>query len=217
MPLQPNDDRGIATLNAALDNHVIATTGYSNFPGYIPNYAGDEDSGLEAVIPDLVRKTRAQAHTLLDSINLDWVEVAHTLTASYIESTGKTVRVTAYDHNWNSWGGGYPEGALIGLRKGDQVNIDASYISNTVPTSLTFSDVTVTAINVDGSDSWFEFELTTAPETPYDYELLNSVTIHSTVYAGTNLVNVITMQRANYEAGMIVDEYTGVHVRYFED
>ena len=31
----------------------IATTGYSNYPSFIPNYAGDGDTGLEAVVPDL--------------------------------------------------------------------------------------------------------------------------------------------------------------------
>ena len=34
-------------------NHEIATTGYSNYPSFIENYAGDGDTGLEAVVPDL--------------------------------------------------------------------------------------------------------------------------------------------------------------------
>lgn len=35
------------------DNHEIATTGYSNYPSFIPNYLGDGDTGLEAVVPNL--------------------------------------------------------------------------------------------------------------------------------------------------------------------
>lgn len=35
------------------DNHEIATTGYSNYPSFIPNYSGDGDTGLEAVVPNL--------------------------------------------------------------------------------------------------------------------------------------------------------------------
>jgi hypothetical protein len=35
------------------DSHTIATTGYSNYPAFIPNYAGDGDTGLEAVVPNL--------------------------------------------------------------------------------------------------------------------------------------------------------------------
>ena len=33
--------------------HDIATTGYSNYPAFIENYAGDGDTGLEAVVPNL--------------------------------------------------------------------------------------------------------------------------------------------------------------------
>lgn len=218
MPLQPNDDRGsgAAQLNASLDNHIIATTGWSNFPGFIPNYSGDEDSGLEAVIPDCVRLTRTQAQNLLAAANLDWFEVAHNLEANYIESTGTTVRISAYNESWNNWGG-YQGAELNGLRVGDQVNIDATYNANASNVVVNFNDVTVTAINVDGTDSWFEFELPTAPGTPYDYELINASTIHSTVYAGTNLVNVITLQRSNHAAGSIKDEGFEVHLRYFAD
>ena len=34
--------------------HDIATTGYSNYPEFLPNYAGDGDTGLEAVVPNIV-------------------------------------------------------------------------------------------------------------------------------------------------------------------
>jgi hypothetical protein len=34
-------------------NHDMITEGYSNYPSFIANYAGDGDIGLEAVVPDL--------------------------------------------------------------------------------------------------------------------------------------------------------------------
>jgi hypothetical protein len=34
-------------------NHDMITEGYSNYPSFIENYAGDGDTGLEAVVPDL--------------------------------------------------------------------------------------------------------------------------------------------------------------------
>lgn len=34
--------------------HDIATTGYNNFPAFLPNYAGDGDTVLEAVMPNLI-------------------------------------------------------------------------------------------------------------------------------------------------------------------
>lgn len=206
LPMQPDDDRGMATLDPALDNHVIATTGYSNFPGFIPDYAGDEDSGLEAVIPDFVRMKQNAVYALANSLNLEIFDVSHNPQISYLSSTGKTVRVTAYDTNWNTWGGGYPEGALVGLRVGDEVNFSVDYDGG--PLSLP-SNSKVTAVNVDGSNSWFEIETPT--------ELNLDASASGTVYAGNNLLNVITMQRANYAPGMIVDEYTGVHLRYIGD
>ena len=80
------------------DSHTIATLGYSNFPAYIPNYAGDEDPELEQVVPNLVRKTLAQAEYELDKLNLDLFATGHTIDIDYIESTGTTVRVYAWGH-----------------------------------------------------------------------------------------------------------------------
>lgn len=69
-PLQPNDDRGENTLDASLDNHVIATTGYSNFPGFIPNYAGDGDVALETVVPKVTNTLQADAEAALVAAGL---------------------------------------------------------------------------------------------------------------------------------------------------
>jgi hypothetical protein len=207
--LQPNDDRD-TNLDYSLDNHVIADIGWSNFPGFIPNYSGDDDSGLEAVVPECVRITRTHAHALLEAANLDWYEVAHNLEINYLESTGTTVRVSAYNESWNNWGG-YQGAELNGLRVGDQVNIDATYTLNAAPVAVNFSNVTVTAINVDGTDSWFEFKTTTALDPALDVEVTGDV------YAGDNLLDVITLQRSNHAAGSIKDEGFEVHLRYFAD
>lgn len=45
-PIQPNDDRGANVLDAALDNHVIATDGWSSFPEFEPNTGFDPSSVL---------------------------------------------------------------------------------------------------------------------------------------------------------------------------
>lgn len=37
MPLQPNDQRGMAQLDPALDNHSTATGAWQGFPGFTPN------------------------------------------------------------------------------------------------------------------------------------------------------------------------------------
>jgi hypothetical protein len=45
--------------------HDIATTGYNNFPEFLPNYAGDGDAGLEAVMPNVVGLTEGAAQAAL--------------------------------------------------------------------------------------------------------------------------------------------------------
>ena len=208
MPMQPNDDRD-TNLDPALDNHVIAVDGYSNFPGFIPNYAGDEDTGLEAVVPDILRKTRNEAKALLEAANLDWFENSHNLEIQAVESTGKTVRMYAYNESWNSWGG-YESAALNGLRVGDEVALSVTYDGDPL---LFPGNNKVTKINLDGTDSWFEFKVATALDPVLDVEVAAS----GTVIAGDNLLDVVTMQRSNHAAGSIKDEGFSVHFRYFAD
>ena len=186
-------------------DHINVTTGYSNFPAYIPNYAGDDDSGLETIIPNLVRKTRNQAEDLLDAANLDWFDADHDLEIQYIESTGKTVRVYAYNESWNNWGG-YAGAELNGLRVGDEVVI-RSYFD---VTDYDWDNVKVTAISLDEEDSWFEFEVAETISPAIDTSIDSGE-----VTAGTNLIDVITLQRSNHSAGTIVDEGFNVHYRYF--
>lgn len=228
-PLQPNDDRAddgyinvpqvedygwtqarfitSELLDDTLDSHSIATTGYSNFPKFIPNYAGDGDTGFELVIPNLVRKTIAQAEDILDGIDNagSLFPAIHDLTVSHVETTGTTVRVTAYDHDWNQWGAtnnGYANSYLMGLRVGDEVKGNLTVDGD----PFNFTDAVVTALNVDGVNSWFEFEQAVATSPALD----DAAT--GTVMAGANLVNVITLQRST-----IRNEDQQVNVRVFND
>ncbi|CAB4153293.1 hypothetical protein UFOVP621_69 [uncultured Caudovirales phage] len=231
LPMQPDDDReddGYFTLpqvedaywsparlytsellDDTLDSHSIATTGYANFPKFLPNYAGDGDTGFEVQIPNLVRKTIAQAEDILDGIDNagSLFTAIHDLTVSYVETTGKTVRVTAYDHDWNSWGAsnnGYANSYLMGLRVGDQLK--GTITITTDPTSsVVLNNAVVTKVNVDGVNSYFEYERALA--TP---AIDHAAT--GTIIAGTNLVNVITLQRSTLR-----DEGQQVNVRVFND
>ena len=183
------------------------TTGYSNFPGYIPDYAGDDDSGLEAVIPNLVRLTRSAANALLDAANLDYYVAYHNLEVQSIESTGKTVRVYAYNESWNNWGG-YAGAELNGLRVGDEVSINSNYDG----TDYDWTNVKVTALALDETDSWFEFE-----EAAVISPAIDTLIDAGTVFAGDNLVDVVTLQRSNHAAGSIKNEGFEVHYRCFTD
>lgn len=202
-PLQPDADRGGNTLDPTLDNHSIATTGYANFPQFIPNYAGDGDTGFEVVVPDVLRKTVAEANTILDAVNLNLQNTSHTLVASYITSTGKTVRVSAVSDSFDY---GPP---LSGLRVGDELHFTLDIGSG--PTTVDFGTVKVTKVNEDGSNSWFEFKVGTAPVVAYDDAAVG------TIYGGENLINVITVQAAGGggSEGTIHNEGYNVWTRTF--
>ena len=49
--------------------HDIVTTGYNNFPEFLPNYAGDGDAGLELVLPELSGSI-SQINNTLESLGL---------------------------------------------------------------------------------------------------------------------------------------------------
>jgi hypothetical protein len=175
------------------DSHIIAALGYSDFPSFIPNYAGDEDPGIEQVVPDLVRKTVAQADEMLTKLNFNLFMSYHNPEINGIVSTDKTVRVYAYDSN--SWG----DSALVGLRVGDKVWIDNSeYDFGSDP-------VTITALSDNDDSSWIEFETATAVglDTPAS----------GTIWPGSDLQDVITLQRFWNPAGSIKNENTNIHVR----
>lgn len=206
LPLQPNTGRDV-DLNPALDNHAFATNGWSNYPQFIPNYPGDDDQQLEVVVPDFVRLTLSAADDLAGNLGLDLYTFGHALTASYIESTGKTVRVTAYDTAYGTWSNA-SNAALNGLRAGDE--LDLSQLTDTADPAVSFElgNVTVTDVNNDGSSSWFEFKSST--------NLNLDSEAQGTIYAGPNLVNIVTVQRPNETApGDIVNDGRNVNVRYF--
>ena len=218
-PLQPNDGRSDTvisipqvedygwsqarkfvsdTLNPNLSFHSVATTGWSNFPAFIENYSGDDDPELEAVVPNLVRMNRSDADDLLSSLGLNIFQVGHTLGIHHVSSNGKVVRVSAFDDN--AWG----DSALMGLRAGDQVEVDLLIDS----VSQNFGTQTITNFINDGEASWFEFKLAQAPEVAYDDVATG------TVWAGPNIANKILLQRFWNQPGSIKNEGTNIHVRY---
>lgn len=231
-PLQPDELRGgegqSETLDPTLDNHSIAINGYANYPSFIPNYDGivqydgsadnfprnidsqndeDPDDGLEFVVPTLLRKTIEEADDLLAQYQVGTWATAHYLTASYIESTAKVVRVTAWDTEYANWSNTANE-ALNGLRVGDEVDLSALTDTEDPAVTLGLGVVKVTKVNNDGDASWFEFKTATALEI--------DKAAAGTVYAGPNLVNIITVVRPNRGAGTIQNvDGQGIPVRYF--
>lgn len=190
LPLQPDDDRGEATLDAALDNHVIATTGYSNFPGFIPNYSGDGDTGLETVIPNLrgLFWPAAQAAAADAAITLS-VEWAVPVVIDAV-GTGKSLTITL-------------DGADQFI-VGDKVS---AYLDNGT-TNLTIVDATITAIN----GAVLTLKLKTALAEAIEWTTQNSYLYDNYTGADTRYV-----MWQNHAAGGIYDQGTDVLVRVLQN
>ena len=69
LPMQPDDQRGMATLDPALDNHIIAATMYNGFPGYTP-VSPFLDTTENVAIPNVVGMLEAAATTALTTAGL---------------------------------------------------------------------------------------------------------------------------------------------------
>jgi len=91
-PLQPNDQRpdtATGRLDFALDNHVIAQTGWNGYPGYEPNTDGEYVSGTPfIVVPNVLGLTTALA---LDALKDAGYVTANITTASAATNTAGVV------------------------------------------------------------------------------------------------------------------------------
>ena len=82
MPLQPDDARASGhKLDAALDNHIIATSGYEGFPGFIQG-APFDDVIANVVVPNVVGATLNSANSTLVAAGLSQTSTTTTTGAT---------------------------------------------------------------------------------------------------------------------------------------
>jgi hypothetical protein len=150
-PLQPDELRASGhKLNASLDNHSIATTGYANFPSFLPNYAGDGDIDPEVVLPQLLRLDRGNAQDAADAAGLGELDIQYVnYDITHVTSAGKVVTITTDGDNL--------------LAQGDVVSI---VYNDGEGFSGTWVGVKVTKV-VDAGH--FQFKLGTAPDPALDF------------------------------------------------
>lgn len=88
-PMQPNDDR-TTRLDYALDNHVIAETGWNGYPLYTPNTDGaGTASAPKVAVPTLVGLLQAAAEDALLDAGLTVGTVSTTATGANSGNNGK--------------------------------------------------------------------------------------------------------------------------------
>jgi hypothetical protein len=93
-PIQPNDARPNTTaerLDPALDNHIIALSGWNGFPLYNPNTAGEDVAGATdyVLVPSVIGLTTALAVDAMKDASLT------VTTASAASNVGKTITAVA--------------------------------------------------------------------------------------------------------------------------
>jgi hypothetical protein len=93
-PIQPNDarpDTATGRLDPALDNHIIALSGWNGFPQYSPNTAGEDVLGPTdyVLVPSVIGLTTALATDAMKDASL----VPTTATAA--SNVGKTITAAA--------------------------------------------------------------------------------------------------------------------------
>lgn len=69
IPMQPNDDRGMAQLDPELDSHIIATSGYQNFPAFTSGGIFD-DTITNTFVPNLIGLNLIQVGNALTDAGL---------------------------------------------------------------------------------------------------------------------------------------------------
>jgi hypothetical protein len=110
IPMQPNDDRGMAQLDPALDSHIIATSGYEGFPAFITGGIYD-DTIPNVTMPNLIGLSISAADAALADAGFE--SYSHTTTTSGANSgNNATVKTQSI-----------PAGTLV------NANTAASYVS----------------------------------------------------------------------------------------
>ncbi|CAB4128937.1 PASTA_pknB domain containing protein [uncultured Caudovirales phage] len=81
IPMQPDDDRGMAQLDPDLDSHIIATSGYEGFPAFITG-APYDDTVANATAPNLVGLATSAINAALSAAGFtEGYQVVNTSTA----------------------------------------------------------------------------------------------------------------------------------------
>lgn len=110
-PIQPNDARPDTTagrLDPALDNHIIALSGWNGFPQYNPNTAGEDVAGPTdyVLVPSVLGLTTALAADAMKDASLvvttasAATNAAKTVTAVSRTTGSTTIRFTAASNGY---------------------------------------------------------------------------------------------------------------------
>jgi hypothetical protein len=154
-PIQPNDARpntDAGRLDPALDNHIIALSGWNGFPQYNPNTPGEDVVGPTdyVLVPNVIGLTTALATDAMKDASLvpttatAATNAAKTATAISRTVDTTTVTVTASTH-------GFVAGQKVVIGNSGDATANGTYTVLTAATnSFTASGTATTALALTG-------------------------------------------------------------------
>jgi len=153
MPMQPNDVReenGGGLLNATLDNHNVAYTGWNGYPLYTPNSAGPEGAGY-ITVASVIGQTTANATDILEDAGLVVTAASAATNAkgnvTRFNATSATVAVVYV----SSASTNYPVGAKVTLLAGTPAGSSPVNLPTYARGTWTVTAATSTTITVSGT------------------------------------------------------------------
>lgn len=154
LPMQPNDVReenaqewvGNPLLDADLDNHVIAYTGWNGYPLYEPNTAGPEGAGY-IVVKNVIGQTTENAIDILEDSGLVVTTSSATNTPKDVTRFNATSATVAVVYT-STASTAYPVGTKVVLQAGTEagespVNLPAYALGTWTVTAADSTTITI--------------------------------------------------------------------------
>ena len=156
-PMQPNDARPNTTaerLDPALDNHIIALSGWNGYPQYNPNTTGEDVAGSTDYIltPSVLGLTTALATDALKDASFATITVAtaatnaaKTITAVARASGGVAVCTAS------GAGAAYPIGTKVTIANTGNATVNGTWtVVDSATNSISVATTDTSAINLTG-------------------------------------------------------------------
>lgn len=144
-PIQPNDARPNTTagrLDPALDNHIIALSGWNGFPQYNPNTAGEDVAGPTdyVLVPSVLGLTTALAtDAMKDASLVPTTATAATNAAGSITDIDRTSGSTTVTLTGTGFTAAYPVGTKITVASTGTVDGTWTVTGNSSTNKITFT------------------------------------------------------------------------------
>ena len=154
LPMQPNDARPDVTANRldpALDNHIIALSGWNGFPLYNPDTAGEDVAGPTDYIltPNVLGLTTALAQDALKDASFATITVATAATnvAGSITDIDRVAGSTTVELTGTGFTAAYPVGTKITVASTGTVDGTWTVTGNTSTNKIRFTSNASTALS----------------------------------------------------------------------